>query len=153
MATLGISISFKHNFSEAERQVGEIPDRLDRAMASGTEKATGYVEDAYKELIPKRTGRTAGTITSFVESRPDGATGYVGTNDQIAQFLEYGTKPHIIRARNARALRFEVGSQVVFAKYVNHPGTNPTESLARAGEMSVGRIEQAFTTQVGEVLR
>lgn len=37
-----------------------------------------------------------------------------------------GTRPHIIRPRRARALRFTVGSgQIVFAQVVHHPGNAP----------------------------
>ncbi|WP_234467785.1 hypothetical protein [Streptomyces sp. MBT62] len=43
-----------------------------------------------------------------------------------------GTRPHIIRPRRARALRFEVGGEVVFAGKVRHPGTRPNDFLARA---------------------
>lgn len=51
---------------------------------------------------------------------------------------EYGTRPHIIRPRRARALRFAAsaagqrlsgsprrGAAVVYARFVRHPGTKP----------------------------
>lgn len=43
-----------------------------------------------------------------------------------------GTRPHIIRPRRARALRFTVNGRVVFARVVNHPGTKPRPFLDRA---------------------
>lgn len=42
-----------------------------------------------------------------------------------ARFVADGTRPHTIRPRNARALRFQVGGKTVFAMRVNHPGTQP----------------------------
>lgn len=151
---MSLSISIKQSgFEEAIASLDRMPDSLDRAMVSGTRKSTEYVEDAYKALIPKRTGRTASTITSVLEPSPNGATGYVGTDDAIASFLEYGTRPHRIVPRDAKALRFEIGSRVIFAKGVNHPGTSAHESLVRAGQLSQPRIEQIFTTEVGEVLK
>jgi len=51
--------------------------------------------------------------------------------------VEFGTRPHIIRPRNKKALRFapgagstlsgrpRAGAAVVFAKVVRHPGTKP----------------------------
>lgn len=44
---------------------------------------------------------------------------------KYAGYVEYGTRPHIIRPRRRRALRFRVGGAVVFARRVNHPGTKP----------------------------
>jgi HK97 gp10 family phage protein len=55
-----------------------------------------------------------------------------------AGFVERGTRPHIIRPRNAKALRFAAtaagqrlsgsarrGAAVIFARIVHHPGTRP----------------------------
>lgn len=44
---------------------------------------------------------------------------------RYATFIEYGTRPHIIRARRRQFLRFVVGGRVVYARKVNHPGTRP----------------------------
>jgi len=40
-----------------------------------------------------------------------------------ALFVEYGTVPHVIKAKNAKALHWKSGGKDVFAKWVNHPGT------------------------------
>lgn len=43
-----------------------------------------------------------------------------------AAYLEFGTPPHIIRAKDAGALHWKNSSgQDVFAKEVHHPGTRP----------------------------
>lgn len=49
-----------------------------------------------------------------------------------AEFVNDGTRPHIIRPKNAKALRFRVGGQVVYARVVHHPGTRGTRFLDRA---------------------
>lgn len=51
---------------------------------------------------------------------------------RYAPFLEFGTKPHVIAARRAKALRFTVRGQTLFRKSVNHPGTKPYKFLWRA---------------------
>lgn len=57
-------------------------------------------------------------------------------------FVEYGTKPHVIRPRRkGGSLRFVVKGKVVFAKRVNHPGTRPLKFLYRA-TTAAGRILQ-----------
>lgn len=55
-----------------------------------------------------------------------------------AQAVNDGTRPHVIRPRNARVLRFVVGGQVVYAKFVNHPGTRANPFLDRALREVVG---------------
>lgn len=47
-------------------------------------------------------------------------------------FVHNGTPPHPIRARRARALRFEVGGQVVYARAVYHPGYRGDPFLTKA---------------------
>jgi hypothetical protein len=47
----------------------------------------------------------------------------VGTEDEIWQYQDEGTRPHPIVPRNAKVLRFPAGGRVVYTKRVNHPGT------------------------------
>lgn len=56
----------------------------------------------------------------------------VGSDSPIAPFIEYGTRPHTIRPRAARALAFDAGGGTVFATVVNHPGTRPSPVLENA---------------------
>lgn len=45
---------------------------------------------------------------------------------EYAFFIEFGTKPHTIRAINAKALHWkDAAGNDVFAKIVHHPGTEP----------------------------
>lgn len=49
-----------------------------------------------------------------------------------AEMVNDGTRPHLIRPRRAKALRFTVGGRVVYAKVVHHPGTRPNPFLDKA---------------------
>lgn len=51
-----------------------------------------------------------------------------------ATYVNDGTRPHVIRPRNAQVLRFRVGGRIVFARKVDHPGTKPNPFLDRALE-------------------
>ncbi len=54
-------------------------------------------------------------------------------NHPAAVFVTKGTRPHVIRPRTARALRFTgSGGQTVFAARVNHPGNRPNEFMVRS---------------------
>ncbi|WP_217555526.1 hypothetical protein [Streptomyces sp. GbtcB6] len=58
--------------------------------------------------------------------------GVITCDHPATLFVLNGIRPHIIRPRRAKALRFEVDGQVVCSKIVRHPGTRPNNFMARA---------------------
>lgn len=82
-----------------------------------------------RELAP---GTMKDHITTHVEGSGRGLAAYVVSEHPATQYVIYGTRPHIIRPRRARALRFEVGGRVVYAAYAQHPGTRPNDFLGHA---------------------
>jgi len=88
---------------------------LDQLGRLGVEKARRRLE----ERGSIRTGRLHRSITYN--------TGKwnlnIGTNVPYAPYVEYGTRPHIIRPRRARALRFIIEDQEIYATIVRHPGS------------------------------
>ena len=72
--------------------------------------------------------------------KDDGFGGSLTNPTQYASFVEFGTKPHVIKARRAKFLRFywhRIGENVAF-KQVNHPGTKPRPFMRHAGEVGGG---------------
>lgn len=55
-----------------------------------------------------------------------------------ATYLEEGTRPHVIRPKRAKAIRFKVAGRTVFAQIVHHPGT-------KAGHVLTDAVRQAGT--------
>jgi hypothetical protein len=51
---------------------------------------------------------------------------------KYAGAIDQGARPHVIRPKRARFLRFVIRNQVVFTKLVNHPGNRPYKFLWRA---------------------
>lgn len=70
-----------------------------------------------------------------IEDGPRGLQGVIVCDHPAVRFVLDGTRPHIIRPRRARALRFEVRGRVVYAAYVRHPGTRANDFLGRALRM------------------
>lgn len=124
--------------------------RLDRAdlrrvirdaSARELRNAGRQVVNRAKVLAPVDTGRLRASIEGRLNRtwtlRPQFT---VGSNVEYAQMVHDGTRPHIIRPRNARSLRFVVGGQVVYARVVHHPGTRARPFLDRAlREVTAGR--------------
>jgi hypothetical protein len=150
---VGVGISVRHDYRSGAEEIGRVPEHLLTGMRRGTREAADVLEDAMTREIPRRTGRTASTIGSVVSDTPRGAEGFVGTSDQVAEYLEYGTRPHVITARNGKALRFDVGARTVFAKSVRHPGTPRYEWMLRSSEASVPNLRAAYEENVREALR
>lgn len=75
-----------------------------------------------KKHTPKDTGETA---ESWISQKT--SSGFVISNDRgaIIEFLQEGTKPHVIKPKDKSVLFFEKGGSKIFAKFVNHPGYSP----------------------------
>jgi hypothetical protein len=58
--------------------------------------------------------------------------GIVMCDHPAASFVLHGTKAHVIKPRNRKVLKFEVNGRTVFAKMVNHPGTEANNFLMKA---------------------
>lgn len=116
--------------------------RLDRAALSRTirgasrnelDAAARRVLNRARVLAPVDTGRLRASIR--IESRRTLTlrTIYtIGSDVSYAPYVNDGTRPHKIRPKTKKALRFRVGGKTVFAAVVNHPGTKANPFLDRA---------------------
>ncbi len=52
-------------------------------------------------------------------------------------FVHWGTKPHEIRPRRRKVLRWPAGDEFVFARKVRHPGYEGDAYLVRAADDAV----------------
>lgn len=74
-----------------------------------------------------RTGRTRERTQGVVETiTRNGAVGTLQSLVPHASYLEEGTGPHEIRAKQGGVLRWESGGESRFARVVQHPGTKAT---------------------------
>lgn len=99
------------------------------ALESGLEGLLrGFAErvvEAARSKAPKRSGYLASQISSVVE----GDSAAIYAKAPYSAYVEFGTRPHLILPKRAKALRFEVDGEVVFARRVQHPGTQPQPYL------------------------
>lgn len=68
----------------------------------------------------------------FIEGRGRELSARIESRHFATLYVVKGTRPHIIRPVRRRALRFTIGGRVVFAKVVNHPGTQANDFLNKA---------------------
>ena len=91
-------------------------------------------------LVPVDTGKLRGSLQIRVET--DRVT--IGPNENIAPYggyVEFGTKPHVIRPRNpGGVLVFKMNGMTVYAKKVNHPATQAQPYVRPAFEAWVDSL-------------
>ena len=105
--------------------------------------------DTMRELAPVRSGFMRDSITEFIGE----GEATVGPADPKAVFVEYGTRPHVIYPVNASCLAFFAGGRMVFAAYVNHPGTKPQPFVRYAAEEAQRRAEEVWEQAFKEVAK
>lgn len=98
---------------------------LKNATASTLQEAGFKIEEEAKKAAPVDSGYYRNNI-GF-----DGRNKVIANADYSAA-LEYGSKPHIIEPKTAKALHFKSDGQDVFTKRVKHPGTKPLAVMRNA---------------------
>lgn len=103
------------------RDLDERGARVERLARQLVRVRTGQLRNSIRR---ERGGNQFGAYVHVIAGIP-GVTNYLG-------YEMFGTVPHVIRPRRARALRFEMAGKIVFATKVNHPGTTGSHFLERA---------------------
>lgn len=131
------------NEGSLEQQTGQIFRGFHRSL-------TRRIANQARADVPVKTGNLGRSIGELPqEYRPFHVSGGVEATADYAVFVHEGTRPHIIRARNAKALHFfwEWGNREVFAKSVHHPGTRARPFLRNAATRTAAsddRIELEY---------
>ena len=140
LRTNGTGRRLQAAYARAPQIVGPL---FQRATERATEHAAGQVRSRAHPSFREH-------ITADVQPTSGGFTGRV-VGDLRAKphmlYQEMGTRPHPIRPRRFRVLRFLVNGESVFARRVQHPGTKPQHFFSRglrAAAPGVRRILAAY---------
>jgi len=120
------------------------------AVHTSLERVCQEIADYARSIAPKRTGQYAASIFYRAEGE---CRFIIGASAAHAAIIEFGSMPHFVIPRTAQALRFEVDGDIVFAKYVMHPGTPPQLIIHRAKLDNYEKIVQAVRDGVQEALK
>lgn len=116
-----------------------------RASASVLE-STLYLEREIARRMRKRTGAAAASVLG---RRISPMVGRVASSLGYVTILEEGSRPHVIRPRNAKVLAFPSGGRTVFARSVNHPGTRGYHAFRDGVASSVRAVEAIIARHLG----
>lgn len=75
-----------------------------------------------------------------------------GNAAPYAIFIESGSKPHEIKARRAKFLRFEQDGQIIFRKRVFHPGTKPARFMQSARDVAESLATQTIESALNSAI-
>ncbi len=126
---------------------------LAASTATATEKACqeGAAEARAAHTYKDRTGHLTASIAGHLTRvNPLDAEGVIEAKAPYASYVEEGTSPHEI---TGNPLAFEAGGELIFARRVHHPGTQPhpfmgpalqkaERVLQREGEVAVDRAAE-----------
>lgn len=97
-----------------DRLMEATPEMLEEWIRQGSV----IVESDFLANMPVRTGYMRSTVrTSVSQFRAE-----ISTNSGYGKSVNDGWPPRVIKARNAKSLRFEINGRVIFRKSVMHPG-------------------------------
>jgi hypothetical protein len=123
-------LSTKIDTSGARKALGRLFDDLTRGAQRVVENAGAAAEKAARatKTFKDRTHE----LRSSIEHNTRGYVSTLRAGARHADWIENGTKPHIIRARRAPFLVFQVNGHWVRKKEVFHPGTKPRHFMRDA---------------------
>jgi len=99
--------------------------RIKEATRIALENAASYYTEAVIKEADKHT--KTGVLRRSIGVKPITWNSFkVYSNAEYAPYLEFGTRPHIIKPVRRKALKFLYKGKIVFAKKVHHPGTKPS---------------------------
>ena len=117
---------------------------LQRALSAS---AAILAKNTTKATVPWRTG----FLTQSFRAEMSAAMLRWFPTASYAPYVEFGTAPHVILPKSAKALYWPGAAHPVAR--VNHPGTKPNAFMERIVAASQGEIDTTFVTALGQITR
>ncbi len=139
MDNLRVDIEISPELQNLINNSGELaPLATKLGLRKITREGSKKVKEKVRSLGLVRSGELAKSVRGSTTNKKS----YIGTKLWYAHFLEGGTRPHAIKARDGGYLRIPVGGRSLFIRQVTHPGV-------RAYRFAEGTFETMQTS--GEV--
>lgn len=153
MSTFSIKINGLEEFSKSFSTLdAETKKQLQQTMVH----ATTLVQEEAKRISPgrfrSRTGNLRRSIQRIVESAFRGII-FVDAGAKYGEYVEHGTRPHLILPKSKKMLAFKSGGRLVFARKVNHPGSKPYPFMKPAFTMNVPKITKLYDSVILGIVR
>lgn len=132
------------------KQINAFDGKARLRVESALKKGTQAVQREAKQRAPKKTGKLRKSIKKqFSVTKLEGR---VYSNLSYAHLVEFGYRPHIVKPKTRKAMRFEAGGETAFAKrsqipkYTGKPFMEPAykyceQSIIEAVKKAVSKNE------------
>ena len=146
------SNKFKVDFIDTSSEVKKTMEQLSKSALRASAKV---IRKHIRDDVPVRTKRIKNHVASWVfidkkTGQPQAQIGFYGwqrvkkrgkkPSHSSPWWIEYGTKPHTIRAKKAPVLRY---GNMIFGKEVLHPGQTATNVLRNSVYNNIDEIRAA----------
>jgi hypothetical protein len=140
-----VGLRLRNSFNTTNNLPQNAGTQIDLAIRDAITDATMVGRVITAANTPRRTGATANSVQANVT----GLTGSFGSDSEIFEYLERGTRPHEIRPRFKKALFWPGARHPV--KVVQHPGTVALHTLENAGPLAGQRAKENLDDVFREV--
>lgn len=150
--TTQISVKIK-DFDKIRSGWEKAPEKMSSEIHRAVSKTVMKVEGEAKREAPVNKRSGGGNLRQSIKGQMTGvASGVVEVGVNYAVPVHEGTRPHQIRAKNAKSLANKRTGQF-FGRIVNHPGTAANPFLQRAVDNSQGEIDVYFEETVNNLFK
>lgn len=132
---------------EALQRLGAVPRDADAAFARTADEVFDFVESRVD------THTKTNTLRDSLFHRREGNDYLIGhdlSRAPHAVFVHWGTRPHEIRPRLRKALRWPAGGAFAFAQRVQHPGYEGDPYLRQAARKAPAIFERHVRQLLGD---
>jgi len=127
-----------------------LPEVTGRNMRRAVKTSAVMVQEEAQQVHRFQTRK--GTLESAIDVSisTTEAVSKVFLNDGVARYGKWihdGSRPHVIRPKNKKLLRWVQNGRFRSAKLVHHPGTKPDPFIYEAAERKRGEVQALIQTE------
>lgn len=147
---IGIKVDVSHLRTALHNHMQRIGDEAWKAMGDALYAAEEAGKLAVEGQTKTRTGRL---LKSFQRTQLSNLGGRVSNTAPYARWVNDGTPEHLIMARNARFLRFEMDGAIHYRRAVMHPGTKPRPFLPQIRAVGTAVLHASLQRRIDDASR
>ena len=147
---IGITVKVDAIKKALDRYLFDIKAASGDAMTVALDTAEKFARFKVQAQTTRRTGALEDGIASVKLSPFIGKLFSLAKHSRI---VEDGSRPHGIKAVNARFLRFEMNGAIIYARRVHHPGTHPRPFMAPAAIVGRTILQRELQARVNQAAK